>query len=84
MRIAILYGPDDSCGPDPLDNHNVPRRHYDFVPDDADAIVIWREVHGDPDTDDGVVTTHVVGSGVFENVTIPEALAALEEIGSLE
>lgn len=80
-QVLIVYEPDDSCV-DPLDEHGDGRRHVELIPDDADCVVIWRKVQGDPDGA-GHVDTHIYGMGTFANVTIEEVMAALAEMGEV-
>lgn len=60
-----MFGPDESCGPDPLDTAKTPRSHYDFIGDNGDVLVIWRE-YGEQF--EGGNRTHVAGQGIFENI----------------
>lgn len=79
MKVLILFEPDETCV-DPKDGALVGRKHYEMVQPSQDAIVMWRE-YGD--AFEGGYRTHIVGNGVFENVTIDNGLAALEELGVL-
>lgn len=69
MRVAVVFDPDPSLGPDPLDEAKQPRRIGEFIGPDQDALLVWRE-YGDA-FEDGC-RTHVIGQGIWENVTQEE------------
>jgi hypothetical protein len=67
MKIAIVFEPDASLGVDPLDPHESPRRQGVFLDSDKlDILLVWREMG--EQFEDGSLT-HVVSSGVWENIT---------------
>lgn len=77
--IAVIYDRDDECQ-DPKDHDQLGRRHAELIPDNVDAILIWREDVGDQDAD-GHSDIHVLGSGALENIDIPDVEAFCKEIG---
>lgn len=83
MRVAIVFDPDPSLGFDPLDSLEKPRRLGELLDDKADVLVAWREY--DDALEDGY-RTHVIGQGIWENVTLEQldaAFAAFAALGGL-
>lgn len=82
MKVAIVYEPDPDLGPDPLDEANKPRRLGEFIDSDkTDVLLMYRE-YGD-EFEDGF-RTHILPSGIWENLTseqIEDALAAINTDG---
>lgn len=66
MRIAIVFDPDPDLGPDPLDHAKAPRRLGEFIDDNVDAFIAWREWG---DQFDGGYRTHFIGQGIWENLS---------------
>ena len=78
MRVAIVWEPDPDLGLDPLDKAKMPRRLGEFIDSGSDAFVVWREWG---EQFDGGYRNHIVGMGIWENLTaeqVDEALAAIE------
>lgn len=78
MNVAIVFEPDTDTT-DPDDPSEQPLRRGEFIGAGSDAFVVWRE-WGEQFTDG--YRTHVVGMGIWENLTpdqIADALDALEE-----
>ncbi len=79
MNIAIVFEPNPELGPDPLDHAQMPRRQGEFIAAGSDAFVVWREWGDDFE---GGYRDHVVGMGIWENLTtdqIDDALAAIRD-----
>lgn len=79
--IVVVFEPDEDCT-DPGDKHHHGRRHAEWIPEDADALLIWRTREGDPDAPEDESNhedIHVVGFGIYENVTLEAAHNALAE-----
>jgi hypothetical protein len=79
VNIAIVYEPLPDLGPDPMDEAKMPRRLGDFISSGMDAFVVWRE-YGDQF--EGGWRDHIVGQGIWENLTteqIEQALGWLQE-----
>lgn len=79
MNIAIVFDPDPGLGPDPLDHAEAPRSVGQFIPSGSDAFVVWREWG---DAFQGGYRDHVVGMGIWENLTSQQVGAALAAIES--
>lgn len=82
MKVAIVYEPDPDLGFDPLDEAKTPRRLGEWIDSEkTDVLLMYRE-YGDQ-FEDGY-RTHIVPSGVWENLTaeqIEDALAAINDDG---
>lgn len=65
MRVIILFS-NDVEQPDPERGHPEGGLHYEFIPEDADVFVLWRE-RGEQF--EGGFRDHTFAQGVFENVT---------------
>lgn len=80
MRVLVLYDGDEDCI-DPLDKARQPRKHYDEIPREADVLVIYRDVVGNPDTNEGWPRWHMTGQGVFEHVRMKDFKKVLRKLG---
>ena len=69
MQVAIVFEPLPELGPDPRDEAKMPRRLGEFIDDDKDCFVVWRE-YGEQ-FEDGW-RDHVVGQGIWENLTVDQ------------
>ena len=71
MHIIMLFGADPEM-PDPARGHPDGVQPYELVPEGSDAFVVWREWG---DTFEGGFCDHVIGQGIWENLT-PEMINA--------
>jgi hypothetical protein len=82
MKVAVVFEPDPDLGSDPLDEAKQPRRLGEFLDSEkVDVLLIYRDVG---EQFDGGFRTHILSSGIWENLTrqqISEALAPLFEDG---
>lgn len=77
MKVAIVFDPLPDIGPDPNDEHQSPRRLGEFVGDNSDCLVIYRE-WGDQ-FEDGY-RTHILAQGIYENIPDDQWEAVLAEL----
>jgi hypothetical protein len=81
VKVAVVFEPDPELGPDPLDDAETPRRLGEFLDSErVDILLIWRE-YGNQ-FDDGF-RTHIVPSGVWENVTSDQVDDVIARLGDL-
>lgn len=81
MKLAIVFDPDPALGTDPLDHANKPLSQGVWI--DAakiDVLLIYREYD---DAFEGGRRTHVIGSGIWQNVTLEQAKAAIDQLSEL-
>lgn len=80
MKVAIVFEPDPDLGPDPFDEAGQPRRLGEFLDSDrTDILLIYREIG---EQFEGGSRTHVIASGVWENLSeeqVDQALAWINE-----
>lgn len=80
MKVAIVFDPDPDLGTDPLDPHAMPRSQGMLLDSDkTDVLIVWRE--WGEQFEDGY-RTHVIPSGIWENVTEEEIDGMLAAIGA--
>lgn len=75
-----MYEGDESCI-DPLDDKHEPRKHYDELDGKQDVLIIYRDVVGDPDTDEGWPRWHLLGQGVFDNMRMKDFKKLAKRLG---
>lgn len=82
MKVALVFDPDDSLGPDPLDDKAQPRRLGEWwdTDDSIDLLLVVRE-YGDQF--DGGSRIHIYPAGAWEHVTPKGLRKILDRLGAL-
>lgn len=73
----MLFSEDPEM-PDPERGHPDGVQAYEFLPEDTDCFVVWREWG---EAFEGGYRSHIISQGIWENLTveqIDEAIAAIE------
>lgn len=81
MKISVIFDPDSDFGPEEGDAGGPDRRLGMFIDaDHEDVILIHREYH---QRFAGGARTKIVGTGIWENVSLKAFEAALAELEKL-
>lgn len=82
VKVSIVFEPDPDLGPDPEDEAQSPRRLGEFIDSDkTDVLLMWRE-YGEQFEDGN--RTHIISTGVWENITADQMDDILERLGDFE
>lgn len=81
MKISLVFAPDTDLGFDPLDDAREPRSLGISIDSDKEDVILMHRRYGEQ-YEDGK-RTDIYTSGIWENVSLEQVMAALDDIEEL-